>query len=273
MSGADDVDRGTKLTAEVELDPADKDVKIEWTLYREQSDYGVQGTGAAKTAAFPEAIVKNGEPRVEVVAPESGGVYRLYCVLRNAHNGAAVGSLPLKVRGPAKLLKASVPKLPLVVYADGVESAPFAASGWMGNTKSLKMEPDHTEDPHSGKTCLRVAYDAKGDWASVVWQHPADDWGDRPGGYDLSAATELVFWARGKNGGEKITFGFGLLGAEKKYHDSAKKELAVTLGKEWKEYKLDLSETELIRIKSGFLWRLTGQGAPVEFYLDDIEYR
>ena len=56
-------------------------------------------------------------------------------------------------------------------------------------------------------------------------------------------------------------------------NDSSKGEVEVILTPEWKEYTISLEERELTRIKSGFLWRLAGQGKPVTFYLDDIEYR
>ena len=49
-------------TAEVEVtDPKGSPLKIEWQLFREQSNYGVQGTGAAATASYPDAIEKNGD--------------------------------------------------------------------------------------------------------------------------------------------------------------------------------------------------------------------
>ncbi len=269
-----EVNRGETVTAMVEIgDPAPQDLQIEWALFREQESYAVDGTGAKPTPAYPDAIAHNGQSQVSVTMPPSGGVYRLYCYIHDSGKRAAVGSLPIKVRGPASLAKAAAPKLPLVVYADDQPAMPFTASGWMGNAAAISMESDCTDNPHSGKTCLRVRFDKRDDWGSVVWQHPANDWGDLPGGYDLTNAEKLVFWARGKSGGEKVKFGYGLLGIENKYHDSSKVEQEFTLTKDWKEYTIDLGEKELTRIKSGFLWSLAGQGQPVEFSLDDIEYR
>ena len=275
LTGPDEVSRGATVTAAiVEIGGlASKETQIEWALFHEQSSYALDGTGSKPTADYPDAIATNGQPHVSVTMPNSGGVYRLYCYVHDGQKRAAVGSLPIKVKGPASLAKAAVPKLPLVVYADEQPATPFTPSGWMGNAKSISMESDCTDNPHSGKTCLRVGFDKRDDWGSVVWQHPANDWGDLPGGYDLTNAEKLVFWARGKTGGEKVKFGYGLLGIEKKYHDSSKVEQEYTLTKEWKEYTIDLGEKELTRIKSGFLWNLAGQGQPVEFYLDDIEYR
>jgi hypothetical protein len=43
-------------------------------------------------------IQKNGEPEASFTMPKAGGVYRIYCYVRNEHGGAAVGSLPVQVR-------------------------------------------------------------------------------------------------------------------------------------------------------------------------------
>ena len=81
----------------------------------------------------------------------------------------------------------------------------------------------------------------------------------------------MNFWAKGKSGGEQIKFGFGLLGDDKKFPDSGKGEIAVTLTTDWKQYSIDC-DVELNQIKSGFYWTLAGQGKPVEFFLDRIAY-
>lgn len=274
LKGKDQVSGGDTVQAMVEAsDPKGDTLQIEWALFREQANYNVEGTGVATTPSYPEAIAKNGEAEVTLKMPRSGGIYRLYCYVRNAHDGAAVGSVPIKVAGPVGLIKAAAPKLPLVVVGDGQKVMPYIPSGYMGNTKAINMEFDCTDNPHSGKTCLKVTYNDKGGWGGVVWQHPANDWGEKPGGYDLSGAERLSFWARGQEGGEKVKFGFGLLGIDKKYHDSAKAEIEVILTTDWKQYQVDLSEKDLSRIKSGFLWSVAGQGKPLTFFLDDVEYK
>ena len=272
LAGEDIVDPGAVVRAAVALEGDGADVAIDWTLEREQATYAAGGLGRQAAPAFPDAVRENGRSQVEVTAPDSGGLYRLYCTVRNGRGGAATGSLAFKVRGPVRLIPAARPKLPLILYADDQHSPPFAPSGWMGDTQAITMQADCKDEPYRGATCLRVRYDKPGDWGGVAWQHPADDWGERPGGYDLSQATRLVFHARGKAGGEKVKFGLGLIGIEKKYHDSCKAELEVTLTERWRRYEIDLAERELIRIKSGFVWSLAGQGRPVEFYLDDIRY-
>jgi hypothetical protein len=106
-----------------------------------------------------------------------------------------------------------------------------------------------------------------------VWQSPANDWGDRPGGWDLSGARKLTFWARGDKGGETVTFEFGLIGRDKAYHDTAKGKLAgVRLTERWQQFEIDLAKKDLTRIKSGFVCVIAGAGRPITIYLDDVRY-
>ena len=105
-----------------------------------------------------------------------------------------------------------------------------------------------------------------------MWQSPENDWGDLPGGLNLTGAKRMSFWARGSAGGESITFGVGLIGRDKPHFDTAKKEIKVELTKEWKQYEIDLSDADCGRIKSGFFWSLAGQGRALKFYLDDLKF-
>lgn len=182
-------------------------------------------------------------------------------------------SAALAILSLAALAAADAPKadLPCAVYADGKPPV-WIASGYMGDTGAITMNEAATDNPHSGATCLQVGFNKGDGWGGVVWQDPANDWGDAAGGRNLTGATKLSLWARGATGGEKVKFGFGVLGADKPFHDSGKKELEVTLGKEWKEYDLDVTGLDLSRIKTGFMWVVGGQGQGVNFYLDDIRW-
>ncbi len=171
--------------------------------------------------------------------------------------------------GASALLAAD---LPVKVYAENGDKNPWIPSGYMGETSAISMDAGCTDNPRTGNTCLKVTYNKADGWAGVFWQDPANDWGDKAGGKDLTGAKKLSFWARGKNGNEKVKFGFGGIGKDKPFSDTAKGEIEITLGKEWKEFTIDLAGKDLTRIKSGFMWVLGGQGAPVEFYLDDIVY-
>jgi len=163
-------------------------------------------------------------------------------------------------------------RLPRTVYADGRRGL-WAPSGWMGNFDALTVDPVCTESPHSGPTCLEVTYSSPDGWVGVVWQHPANDWGDRPGGLDLTGAKRLTLWARGAEGGEIVDFGIGLLGRGKLYPDTVREVLkGVALTREWQRYTIELKGRNLTQVKSPFFWRLEGQGRPITFYLDDVKF-
>ena len=109
--------------------------------------------------------------------------------------------------------------------------------------------------------------------AAWFGQSPADDWGNQPGGLNLTGATKLSFWARGAGGGEVVSFEYGILGSDKKFHDSSGGKLSnVTLTDQWQKYSIDLSGRDLSDIKTGFAWVVAADGKPVTFYLDDIKY-
>ena len=165
-------------------------------------------------------------------------------------------------------------KLPFVIYEEkGSTNNHYVPSGWMGNSKGIKMDEACAVNPHTGKTCLRFEYSEPADWAGVVWQDPPDDWGDQPGGWKLMGAKKLKFWARGDKGGETISFKFGVLGPDKKYFDTATGTTGpIKLTKEWAEYSIDVTGKELNRIKTGFVWALDGQGSATVFFLDDIRF-
>lgn len=165
-------------------------------------------------------------------------------------------------------------KLPFTVFDEkGSTNNHYIASGWMGTTQGIKMDEGWTANPHGGKTCLRFEYSEKADWAAIAWQDPANDWGDQPGGWNLTGAKKLKFWARGDKGGEVVSFKFGVLGADKTYSDSATGAINdIKLTGKWQEYTLELEGKNLTRIKTGFVWAVAGQGSPVVFFLDDIRF-
>jgi hypothetical protein len=200
--------------------------------------------------------------------------YRLYAHVRDNHGGAAVANVPLHVKGPVQLPAAKKPaSMPVVVFDEaGREAGPYVPSGWMGDTKSIKLDLKCEQRPHAGKTCIRVDFTQGKGWGGVVWQSPGGDWGDRAGGLDLVGAKQLTFWARGQKGGEEVSFELGLIGHEKRFFDTANAKLKVTLTPDWKQYSIDLSGKDLSRIKTGFSWTVAASGDPITFFLDDIQY-
>lgn len=169
------------------------------------------------------------------------------------------------------------PKFPLFVYQDaGVAS--FYPDGWMGDYNDIKLSVYCDENPRSGKTCIKINYlpgaSQNSKWAGVFWQYPGSQWGKKKGGYDLTGAKKLKFWARGEKGGEVIQE-VKMGGISGKFKDSDTAGIGpITLSTDWKEFEIDLSGVDLSYISGGFCWSTSleqNRGGCV-FYLDDIVY-
>ena len=166
-------------------------------------------------------------------------------------------------------------KIPCVIYSNCKDPvvSPFAPSGWMGNNESLEYDDCCKQDPHSAPTCIRAVYSSPKGWSGIVWQHPANNWGEEEGGIDLTGARQLSFWARGEQGGEKVSFKMGVIGKKAAYWDSGSASLEnVRLTKEWKQYVIPLKGKNISRILTGFSFSTEGRRDPVVFFIDDIVY-
>ncbi|MFZ2602960.1 MAG: hypothetical protein WAX79_03025 [Candidatus Omnitrophota bacterium] len=166
-----------------------------------------------------------------------------------------------------------------VVYLDkGAKDNHYIPSGWMGDYGDIKLNDQSTDSPHSGTTCLQFTFSAKKSqgqgWAGVYWQNPANNWGSKKGGFDLTGMTKLTFWARGAKGQEVIQK-FIVGGIKGAYSDSATIEMGpIELTNTWKEYTINLSGKDLSYISGGFGWVTTADLNPdgCTFYLDDIKF-
>lgn len=258
-------------------DPDGDKVTVTWQLFGDAEQYGSGGDTEESAQAHRDAVRNTSERGAEVRLPNEPGLYRLFATVRDNHGGAAVANLPLRVPGSKSVVAGKSVKLPLIVYGEESDPPTFAPSGWMGDAKAIKLDPNCTTDPFAGKTCLRCEFSAEKGWGGVAWQHPPQDWGDRKGGFDLTGAKQLRFHARGEVGGEEVAFEFGLINRDKPFFDTAKKSLGkIQLDKNWREFTIplgDLKATEdLTRIKTGFVWTVASSGRPVVFFLDDIRW-
>jgi len=276
--GPDQVHPGATVKASLHaLDPEDDPLNVQWILQRDSEEYGMGSDRKDSPPTYPEAIVKGDRHGAELRMPSLGGLYRLFAIVRDDHGGAAVANVPLRVAdtGAITVASGSRTELPLVIYSGTLDAAPFVPSGWIGDISSIKLNPECATDPHSGKTCIRCDFISSSGWGGIAWQSPAGDWGDRGGGYNLTGARKLTFWARGEKGGEVVNFKYGLIGREKRFFDTASGNIEnVKLTSEWQQYAIDVPEgSDLTRIKTGFCWSLESQGQPVTFYLDDIRWQ
>lgn len=275
IDGANDVKPGQTLKVNLATtDPANRPVKIRWVVQPEQTQTASAGRGDAVLPELQSAIASSDDRHCEITAPKDEGGYRVFAFANNGV-GSSVANAPFHVHLQDVQVPPGKPAtLPFYVYENqSSRTNHYTPSGWMGKAAAIKMNPGWKENPHSPPTCLQFQFTAAADWAGVVWQDPVNDWGDSDGGWNLTGAKKLVFWARGEAGGETVSFKFGLLGSDKKFFDSASGGLdGVALTKEWKEYAIDLTYQNLARIKTGFCWTVAGQGHPVTFYLDDIRF-
>ena len=215
-------------TIEASVSAKDPDgVKLpwKWTLVDEASYYGEAGLGLAMPEGWDEAIVAGqGTASVKVKLP-GGGKYRLYAYCFDGKGNAAYANYPFLGSGP-KPKKALPPApTPFPVYRDGAHGV-WYASGYMGNNGALRLDEKCDEKPHSVETCLKVEYSANDNWAGLFWQSPANDWGDKAGGANLSKSSMLVFWARGEKGGEKVSFFMGGL-KDKAFNDERRPDKGI----------------------------------------------
>jgi hypothetical protein len=166
-----------------------------------------------------------------------------------------------------------------VVYLDkNSKDNHYIPSGWMGDYGDIKMSDLSAENPHSGTSSIQFIYSAKKSqgqgWAGVCWLNPANNWGNKKGGFDLTGMTKLTFWARGAKGGEviqKVMIG-GIKGT---YPDTALVEMGpIELTSTWKQFTVNLVGKDLSYINGGFGWSTTADLNPdgATFYMDDIKF-
>lgn len=271
-------DRGLKPGDEVRAtvvvsDPDGDELDVQWRLLGDRVHLPVGGDFQTDEPVFPDAMVYSDRGEARVRIPASGGGYRLMAYAFDGKGKVATANAPLFVEGEVIPLPAPPVGMPFPVYRESDGSQPYVPSGFMGNHAAISMDTGWTENPFSGRTCLKFTYGAADGWGGVVWQSPPNDWGDRPGGYNLSKATHLRFAARGESGGERIGVAVGILGEEKAYPDSSITRLDnLRLSREWETFSIPLEGKDLSMIKSGFHWHAPAQGEAFTFYLDEIEF-
>jgi hypothetical protein len=165
------------------------------------------------------------------------------------------------------------------VYSDkGSRTNHFIPSGWMGDYGDLRLDDANKEDPEDGTTAIKWTYSAQAkqgaNWTGCFWQQPPNNWGDKPGGYDLTGYKKLTFWAKGAKGGENIAE-FKVGGITGEHGDTDSTGIGpVVLTSKWKKYTIDLADRNLSHIVGGFAWSASKDDNPDGFviYLDEIRF-
>jgi hypothetical protein len=177
-------------------------------------------------------------------------------------------------------IAAAAPKTPetFYVYSDkGARTNHFAPSGWMGDYGDLQLKDGWTENCADGRTCIKWVYTAEGkqgaNWAGVFWQQPPNNWGEKPGGFDLTGYKRLTFWAKAQDEAHIAEFKVGGINGE--HGDSDSQSIGpIDVTKDWKKYTIELADKDLKHIIGGFCFSASRDDNPKGYtlYLDEIRF-
>ena len=180
-------------------------------------------------------------------------------------------------------------RFPFYAYQDaGSRLNNFVLSGWTGDYRFLKIDTASLEDITADNTCIRVRYapvmNARPGYGKqapdiatrdgyagfAIQSNPENRWGSLRGGYDLSKAKKVFFFARGKNGGEKIEVGM----RKRNENDMTASAGIIELTREWKVYEVSLDGLTFNDCAGGLYILLHGKDRihSSEIYLDEIYF-
>ncbi|MCA0131940.1 glycoside hydrolase family 2 TIM barrel-domain containing protein [Winogradskyella alexanderae] len=216
----------------------------------------------------------NLENGFEVQLPKVNGSIKVYAMVKDGFNNMGIASTSIVVKdAEASKKKFLVPKvaLPFHVYTDSIDM-PYFASAYMGNYDALEIDLNHTSEHYRGETSMLIHYKERSGWYGIGLVDPANDWGDILGGYDIIGAKRFSFWAKSDFGGVVAKVGFGLIGEDKTYPDSAIEAKEIELDSNWKQFTIKVRKSDLSCIRSGFVLFAQAYGAPHKIYIDDIVF-
>ena len=269
VTGEAAADPGSEIEAATAVaDPEGQPTSLRWVLRPESGDYATGGDFRPALPAVDGAILEASGGKVKLRLPDEPGGYRLFAYASDPAGNAATANIPLLVKGEPRT------RFPVSVYEEGFEHMPWVPSGVMGNSKSLSLDGRYRDVVAEGARAIRMHYRGRHGWVGVAWQHPANNWGDMDGGFDMSGATALEFLVRGESGGEKASFGVGLLDKKTDYPDSViVKTGMIELDAKWRRLRIDFEEgDDLSSLKVAFVVTIEGRRKPVTLYLDSIRF-
>jgi len=128
----------------------------------------------------------------------------------------------------------------------------------------------------NGKTCIKITYNGQGDEGAPGGHFCSirDNWGEKAGGYDLSAYKRAHLLARGNDGGEKVRNKprGGITG---EHGIRTRAPSSITLTKDWKKYTIRSGGQDLSHNRGRFCWFGSRDDNPngLSSYLDEIRVR
>lgn len=210
----------------------------------------------------------------EIQLPQENGAIKVYVNVKDTYNNLGIASNSIVVLDENvknKKYLAAKTELPFYVYKDG-DNMPYTPTGYMGNYKAISVDLNNKEEVYTGKSSIKISYTSDHDWYGVGFVDPPNDWGEKPGGYEIKGAEKFSFWAKASKTNVTATIGFGLIGKDKPYPDSAKKSIVIKLNTKWKKYSLKVKKIDLDCIRSGLVLFSSSSGTPQDIYLDDIVF-
>lgn len=260
---------GSWIPIKVDVSDAEKDsVKISFSYN--------QRTGSRKRRDQINRLEYRGDllNGYEVKLPKEDGSVKIYAMVKDEYNNVGIASTGIIVSDDeAKNRKYLVPKvsLPFYIYKDG-QNDPYAASAYMGNYQAMTVETQHDKDVYSGHAALKISYDQDSDWYGLGLVDPANDWGEILGGYDISGAKKFTFWAKASEKNVHATIGFGLIGSDQDFPDTAKKSIDVKLTTKWKKYPISTKKLDLSCIRSGLTIFSSSYGSGHDIFIDEVVF-
>lgn len=154
----------------------------------------------------------------------------------------------------------------------------FVPSLWYNGGVNMTFSGNWTQNCRFEANCIKVTWNGKsgsdgGRWNGILFEAPLKEIRGSKGGYDLSGATKLTFWARTDEPGLNVKFLLGL-------PDDSSGEIStrfLPLQTEWTKYQIkDLASKDMTNIAGGFGFVFNDVNDPdpdgTTFYLDEIRY-
>jgi hypothetical protein len=210
----------------------------------------------------------------EVKLPSENGGIKVYAMVNDSYGNVGIATTSISVIDKeAAQRKFLVPRveLPFYVYRDN-ENLLYVPSALMGNYEVIDVDLGYSETVKEGKTAIKISFNGKKQWYGIGFVDPANDWGDMPGGYDISGAQTFSFWAKASYDNLKVTVGFGLIEGDKPFPDTSKESIGLSLSNKWEKYTIKTKKLDLSCIRSGFVIFSSGEGMSHQIFIDEIVF-
>ncbi len=149
----------------------------------------------------------------------------------------------------------------------------YVPTGFIGDSDTIDVSNSCEQRAGNEETrCHRFTYVPGAEsFAGVLWQFPANNFGDQPGFEIPQGATEVAFTAWGETGGEAVNFVVGIADVDGFHVETGDIALSTTP----REYSVLLLGVEYTDVVSAFGWTAAAPagGGNLVFSVEGIEWR